>query len=291
MADNEIIALIERQDWLDKTASAVQNAVTSVYQAGGEAGQQIKDALHGTWMRHPLHAAVTDIPVGAWTAAVAMDAMDELTPSQTLRRGADAAVAVGLAGATISAVSGLTDWSATDGRARKVGLVHGVLNMAAFGLFAASYIMRKTDKRSEARALGAIGYVIAFGSAWLGGHLVYGEQIGVDHTTGQELPKDFTPVLPDGGLAEGQMQRANLNGARILLARREGQIYAMVEVCSHLGGPLAEGQFEGTQVTCPWHGSCFSVKDGTVVHGPATHPQPVLETRVREGQIEVREKG
>jgi len=291
MADNEIIALIERQDWLDKTASAVQNAVTSVYQAGGEAGQQIKDALHGTWMRHPLHAAVTDIPVGAWTAAVAMDAMDELTPSQTLRRGADAAVAVGLAGATISAVSGLTDWSATDGRARKVGLVHGVLNMAAFGLFAASYIMRKTDKRSEARALGAIGYVIAFGSAWLGGHLVYGEQIGVDHTTGQELPKDFTPVLPDGGLAEGQMQRANLNGARILLARREGQIYAMVEVCSHLGGPLSEGKFEGTQVTCPWHGSCFSLKDGSVVHGPATHPQPVLETRVREGQIEVREKG
>ena len=288
MSENAITALIDRQDWLDTASGAVQNAVTSVYQRAGEAGQAVKDALHGTWMGHPLHAAITDVPVGAWTAAVVMDAMDELTPSKSLRQGADAAVAIGLAGATVSAVSGLTDWSATDGRARKIGLVHGMLNVAAFGLFAASYAMRKADKRSEARALGAIGYVIAFGSAWLGGHLVYGEQIGVDHTIGQEFPQHFTPVMPEGELAEGQMVRVRPNGARVLLAKKEGRVYAIAEVCSHLGGPLSEGELNGTEVTCPWHGSCFSLEDGRVIHGPATHPQPVLETRIQNGQIEVR---
>ncbi len=276
MPENQITALIDRQDWLDTASDAVQKAVTSTYEAAGAAGQQIKDVLHGTWMGHPLHAAVTDVPVGAWTAAVVMDAVDQLSPSNGLRRGADAAVAIGLAGATISAVSGLTDWSATDGRGRKVGLVHGILNIAAFGLFAASYVMRKSDKREEARALSALGFTIAAGSAWLGGHLVYDEQIGADHTIGQQFPQDFIPVLAESELNEGQMRRVTTDGARILLAKRNGQIHAIAEVCSHLGGPLADGQFEGTQVTCPWHGSCFDVTDGRVIHGPATNPQPCL---------------
>jgi nitrite reductase/ring-hydroxylating ferredoxin subunit len=84
------------------------------------------------------------------------------------------------------------------------------------------------------------------------------------------------------------MRRVEWKGSRILLARRDGQVYAIAEVCSHLGGPLAEGEFSGDQVRCPWHGSCFSIKDGSVIHGPATHPQPCLETRVRDGKIEVK---
>jgi hypothetical protein len=68
MSEDSITTRIEKQDWLDTASGAVQKAVTSVYQAGGETGQQVKDVLHGTWMGHPLHAAVTDVPVGAWAA-------------------------------------------------------------------------------------------------------------------------------------------------------------------------------------------------------------------------------
>ena len=244
--------------------------------------------LHGTWLGHPVHAAITDVPVGAWTAALVMDSVDALAPGLGFRAGADAAVGIGLAGATVAALTGLTDWSATDGKARKIGLVHGLLNIAAFGLFAGSWAMRKVGRRDEARALGALGFMGVLGSAWLGGNLAYSQQIGSDHTIGQQFPDVFTPVLPEGELAEGSLRRVDVNGSRILLARRNGRIHAIAEVCSHLGGPLAEGEFTGTEVHCPWHGSCFSVEDGRVIHGPATHPQPCLEARVCEGRVEIR---
>lgn len=290
MSDNQIIEYIGQQDWIDTAATALQKAVSTAYEAAGDAGQKLKDVMHGTWLGHPVHPAVTDIAVGAWTVAVVMDAIDELSPNEGLRRGADTAVAVGLAGATVSAITGLTDWSVIDGRARKVGLVHGLMNIAAFGLFTASMFMRRSGQRAEARALGAFGYAVAFGSAWLGGELAYSEQIGVDHTAGQEFPSEFTPILDDSELAEGQMRRVDRNGARILLARRGGQVYAIAEVCPHLGGPLSEGKFEGTEVTCPWHGSCFSLTDGSIVNGPTVYRAPALETRIQGGRIEVRKK-
>jgi nitrite reductase/ring-hydroxylating ferredoxin subunit len=94
----------------------------------------------------------------------------------------------------------------------------------------------------------------------------------------------------ESDLAEGTMRRVDVDGSRILLAKRDGQVYAIAEVCSHLGGPLAEGKFEDCTVQCPWHGSRFSIEDGSVVHGPAVHKEPSLEVRVANGQIEVRAK-
>jgi nitrite reductase/ring-hydroxylating ferredoxin subunit len=74
----------------------------------------------------------------------------------------------------------------------------------------------------------------------------------------------------------------------VLLLRRGGEIHAIANTCAHLGGPLCEGKLEGDVVECPWHGSRFSLHDGQVVDGPATQPQPLFETRVREGWVEVR---
>jgi nitrite reductase/ring-hydroxylating ferredoxin subunit len=118
--------------------------------------------------------------------------------------------------------------------------------------------------------------------------LVYSDQIGVDHTAGEEPPQDFVPVLADAELREGELRRVQAGGARVLLTRVDGQVYAIGEVCSHLGGPLVEGKLEGDVVRCPWHGSEFSVRDGCVVNGPAVHPEPRYESRIQNGQIEVR---
>jgi nitrite reductase/ring-hydroxylating ferredoxin subunit/uncharacterized membrane protein len=288
MPESKAVALIESQDWLEPVADSVQKAVGECYESMGEPGRELKNFLHGTWLGHPLHAALTDVPVGAWTAAVVMDAIGDISGDDRVGRAADTAVAIGLVGAVAAAAAGVTDWKETDGRARRMGLTHGLMNVAATGLFAGSLVARRNGSRGAGRGLSTLGFLVAMGSAWLGGKLVYSEQVGVDHTIGQRIPEEFTPVLAESDLAEGQMLRIDTGTARILLARRDGRIFAISEVCSHFGGPLAEGEFIGCTVKCPWHGSRFSLEDGSVIDGPATHPAPCLNVRVANGQIEVK---
>jgi nitrite reductase/ring-hydroxylating ferredoxin subunit/uncharacterized membrane protein len=288
MASEALLNVIERQDFLEQASEAIQPAVTNAFKSAGPAGQEVKNFLHGTWLGHPLHPVLTDVPVGAWTAALALDAMETISGRKELSAGADAAIAVGLVGALGSAVTGLTDWSDTYGRARKVGLLHGLLNAGATVLYTTSLVMRRRKKRSAGLGLAMLGYAATSAAAYLGGHLVYGEQIGVDHTAAQEMPNEFVAVLGESELGEGEMKKVEAKGVPVLLVRRGGEIHAIAHTCSHLGGPLSEGKLEGDVVQCPWHGSRFNVTDGSVVDGPATFPQPCFETRIREGQIEVR---
>ncbi len=288
MASEALINVIERQDFLEQAGDAIQPAVSNAFKAAGPAGREVKNFLHGTWLGHPLHPVLTDVPIGAWTAALALDAMETISGREGLGAGADVAIAVGLLGAAGSAVTGLTDWSETNGRARKVGLLHGLLNAGATALYTTSLVMRRRKKRSAGLGLAMLGYAVSSAAAYLGGHLVFGEQIGVDHTAAQEMPKEFVAVLPEGELGEGEMKKVDAEGVPVLLVRRDGEVHAIAHTCSHMGGPLSEGKLEGDVVQCPWHGSRFSVRDGGVVDGPATFPQPCFEARVRGGQIEVR---
>ena len=289
MSSSTAIALIDRQPWLDGVADALQPAIREAFAAGGTVGQSLQNFLHGTWLGHPLHSVLTDVPVGAWTVALVLDAMDEISGREEFGRAADASVAIGVVGAVASAVTGLTDWHRTDGRARRVGITHGLMNATALGLYATSLVLRRRKQgRRAGRGFSLLGYAISSAAAYLGGHLVYGEQVGVDHTVGERPPERFVAVLAEDDLAEGELRRVEAEGKGVLLARRGGRIFAMVERCSHFGGPLAEGRLEGDSVRCPWHDSRFALEDGSVLEGPAVHPQPCLAVRVREGQIEVR---
>lgn len=292
MNQKSAMNLIEDQEWLDKTADVVQPAVLQAFKAGGQTGRKLKNFLHGTWLGHPLHPVLTDIPIGSWTAAATLDAI-ELSGNKEYSKGADAAIAIGLAGAVGSAVTGLTDWTGTSGKQRKIGMLHGLLNLTATTLYATSLIMRrKKESRPAAIALSMVGYGITAMAAYLGGHLVYREQMGVDHTaTSEEYPEDFIAVLPESDLRDNSIRRVNANEIPVLVAKKHGNLYAIANTCSHLGGPLDEGEFlENNTVKCPWHGSVFSLEDGSVVDGPATEPQPQFDVRTRNGQIEVRIK-
>ncbi len=274
-----------RQEWMEPVERTTQHAV---HDAAHAAGDPAKDFLHGTWLGHPLHAAITDIPVGAWTAALVLDAIDIFDHRGPYEEGAQAAIAIGLGGALASALAGLTDWSDIDPPARRVGLIHGLLNVAGVGMFTASYIMRRNHALTAGKLMALAGFATAGFSAWLGGHLVYDEKIGVSHTAEQDLPKDWVAVLDEHDLPENQPRKVNAAGTPVMLVRRGRRIHAIHHTCSHLGGPLSEGKLEGDTIKCPWHGSTYSIEDGHVIHGPSQHPQPVLETRVRNGQIEVR---
>jgi nitrite reductase/ring-hydroxylating ferredoxin subunit len=127
-------------------------------------------------------------------------------------------------------------------------------------------------------------------AAYLGGHLTYGEQIGVDHTAtaDQDQPEKYTAVLDESELAENKPTKATAGSVTIVLVKRGDEIFALRDTCTHLGGPLSEGKLEGDGIRCPWHGSRFCLKDGRVLDGPAVFPERPFEVRVRGGKIEVR---
>jgi len=201
---------------------------------------------------------------------------------------ADTSIMIGLAGAAGAAVTGLTDWSDVDPPARRLGLIHGLLNLGATALFATSLILRKKKARSQGRGFGVLGYAVMSYAAHLGGKLVYEHRVGVDRTAGETFPENFTAVLPESKLPADTPTRAMYQGVPILLVRRGERLFAMAETCSHFSGPLSEGKLDGDSIVCPYHASRFALEDGRVLNGPAVHPQPCLEVRARNGQIEVR---
>ena len=286
MRDDRFIDKIGQQEWLKPVEEDLQNLIHKAFTFRG--GRQAKNFLHGTWIGHPLHVIITDIPIGAWTTAIVFDALDSMNSRPQYRLAADTAVALGLIGAAGAAATGLTDWQDIDPPARRIGLVHGLLNVISVGLFGGSLVARRKGSRTSGRGLAALGYAVSVAAARLGGNLVYGQKIGVDHTAPEKLPESFTAVLSESDLEDGKPVRADHNGTPILLVRRGSQIFALAETCSHLGGPLSEGKLDGDVIQCPWHGSRFSIRDGRVIDGPAVHPQPCLEGRIRNGQVEVR---
>lgn len=288
MSECDLIAGIARQDWLEPVEKRGQDLVHELFKFKG--GGKVKNFLHGTWIGHPLHVILTDIPIGAWTAAIVFDAVDSMGRRKRFCAAADAAVALGLVGALGAAVTGMTDWQDIDPPARRIGLVHALINIASVGLFAGSLAARRRGNRATGRGLAAIGYAVSAMAARLGGSLVYGEKIGVDHSGAYKLPEDFRAVISESEVTEGKPVGADFKGTPIVVVKRGSQIYALDGTCSHLGGPLAEGTVEGDIIQCPWHGSQFSICDGHVVNGPAVHPQPSLEVRIQDGKVEVRKR-
>jgi nitrite reductase/ring-hydroxylating ferredoxin subunit/uncharacterized membrane protein len=260
----------------------------ALYANGNPAAQKARNFLNGTWLGEPLHAALTDIPIGAWTVAMVFDALGMIDGRYEFALAADTSVAIGLAGAAGAAITGVTDWSDVDPPARRLGLIHGLLNVSATALFATSLIMRKKKARNQGRGFSALGYALMTFSAHLGGKMVYEHRVGVDRTAGETFPENFTAVLPESNLPDNKPTRAMYQGVPILLVRRGERLFAMAETCSHFSGPLSEGKLDGDSIECPYHASRFALDDGRVLNGPAVHPQPCLEVRARNGQIEVR---
>lgn len=112
---------IESQDWIDRPSYRAEHVLALVLNLLGGANGKVRNALHGTWLGHPLHPAVTDMPVGAWTTALVLDGIDAISPqSEGFRTAARLSVAAGLAGAIASAATGIVDWQYTHDNARRV---------------------------------------------------------------------------------------------------------------------------------------------------------------------------
>jgi nitrite reductase/ring-hydroxylating ferredoxin subunit/uncharacterized membrane protein len=277
---------VAAQTWLDGVSDRLQPLVRS---AVAKTGRRGADLLDGVWLGSPLHPAVTDVPVGALTAAVALDAVGVLTRSPTLARQADGALAVSLAGGVAAATTGLADYRYLRGETRRLAAGHGLLNGVGTVLNATSLALRLGDRRGAGRLASALGLVVAGLSAHLGGELSFGMGVRVNPTAGTTGPREFEAVLDEAELEGTAMHRVDVEGEAVLITRSvHGELCAIANACSHFGGPLAEGEREGDIVICPWHGSRFELCSGKVRGGPAVFPQPRFEVRAREGKIELR---
>ncbi|HZS88176.1 MAG TPA: Rieske 2Fe-2S domain-containing protein [Chloroflexota bacterium] len=281
--------LIARQRWLDTIGEPLQKTIVSLFARGGRTGKQTKNLLNGTWFGHPLHPALTDIPIGAWTTTLVLDAVAAARDDEALAKAADITLATGLVGAAGAALTGVTDWSDTYGKERSVGLLHGLLMVATVATYSAALGARLSGARSAGAALGGAGYALLLAGAYLGGEEVLGIGYGVNHTAFQSGPADYVAVLPASDLPDETLTRADARGLAVLLARVDGQIYALHDTCVHAGCSLAEGTLEGTSVICSCHGSQFDLHDGAVINGPATMPEPHLDVRIENGMIEVKQ--
>jgi nitrite reductase/ring-hydroxylating ferredoxin subunit len=128
-----------------------------------------------------------------------------------------------------------------------------------------------------------LGFGVANGSAWLGGHLSFRKGVGVNQTAFERLPGKWTAVLDQDELEEGTLGHASVDGADLVVVKQGRKVHALADRCSHRGCPLHEGTLEDDLIVCRCHGSTFRL-DTSVIRGPATAPQPALEARVRTGK-------
>ena len=284
--DERILSTVAQQGWIDRSGQTIQSWVRGLFESS-EGSRRVKDFLHGTWLAHPVHAAVTDVAIGAWTTAQVMDVVD-VAVGHRLSGAASMSIAVGLGGSFASAASGLADWVDTSGEQRRVGLIHALLNLVAATLYSASLLNRLAGHRSTGKLLSTAGFSTVLVSSYLGGDLAYRLGTQVDRNAWTFDLREFAPAMRENDLLPDKPTRVEVNGVPIMLVRRGVEIYAMSDTCSHVGCSLADGRLEGDTIVCNCHGSTFRLPDGMVVHGPSAYSQPSYEVRIVNGQIEVR---
>ena len=279
---NALAARLESVEALDGPARAAGRTVRGLIPDGAA-----KDALSGAWLGHAVHPMLTDIPIGTWTSSVLLDWMG----GKDSRSASDRLILTGVLAAGATVATGWSDWADAEQRdpaVRRSGLVHAAANATATALMIGSYLARNRGARGRGKLLSLAGISLLGAGGWLGGHLSYAQGVGVDNTVFEPESTDWTPTIPEADLAEGAPRCVKAGDVPVLLVRQDGRVHALANRCTHRGGPLHEGELGHGTITCPWHGSTFSLEDGSIERGPAAYPQPTYDVRVTAGTVEVR---
>jgi uncharacterized membrane protein len=165
-----LITQLEQAATLDALSKRIETVVNTALPDG-----KPRHLLEGRWIGHALHPVLSDVPIGSWTSSVILD----LLGGDSAESSADLLIIVGLAAALPTAVSGWTDWSRTDEKQQRVGLVHAVANISAVSLFALSLRKRRQDRRNVGKLLSLAAAGSMGAAAYLGGHLSFARGAGV----------------------------------------------------------------------------------------------------------------
>lgn len=283
--------LITRGGVVRNIARGIQRPLNTIFVDGPL--RSLKDFANGTWLEHPLHPLLTDVPVGAWTVTLLLYVAVLFFGIRGIGIAIGLAMGLGILAALAAIATGLMDWMDVDPTELSVGLVHGIINITGTILFVVSWLMLYTsnwDATIPNFIPALAGYVVIALGAFLGGELVFRLGTMINRNAYRHGPKDFTPVVGFAELTEDTPRRFDVKGEPVLLVRRGERVFAIGAVCSHYGGPLEEGNLCDMMIECPWHHSRFSLEDGRVMVGPSTAPQPLYETRIQDGKIWVKVK-
>jgi nitrite reductase/ring-hydroxylating ferredoxin subunit len=259
-------------DWLHGIVAAIFGPILPV-----------RDFLAGTWLGHPLHALLTDVPIGALTLTIVLDVI-----GQPLA--ADVALLIGILSMLAAAVAGYADYSTTDGRARVRATVHSSLMLVALAIYLVSLAIRASGPTNRAVPIGLsiVAYLVLAGGAFVGGDVAYLLGNMVDRHAWRPSGTKWQ-ALEVGEVREGSLVKSRVGLQELVLIRTGDTILALHNQCAHAGGPLNEGTLVNGSIECPWHGSRFEVATGHRRRGPTVYDQPTYEVRTTDaGGYEVR---
>lgn len=286
----DYIGRLADQRRLDRLAMPLRDYAKKLLRPRG-----LTDVLHGVWLGHPLHPALVQLPTGAFFSSAVADAL----PGQ--QRSAETLLRTGLIAAVPAAVAGLADYMEGHEEQQRVGVVHAAGNTLALVCYFGSLRLRAAQRRAPALAASSTGHLMLAVSAALGGHMSYHLAMGANHAQGVPHlgPTEWTDVGAFDGLTDGEPVKRFAGDTAVVLVRDGTRVDALSDVCAHASAPLHQGTvLDGASgdpdaagercLRCPWHGSVYRLRDGQVVHGPATAEQPPFDSRVVAGRVQVK---
>jgi nitrite reductase/ring-hydroxylating ferredoxin subunit/uncharacterized membrane protein len=265
-----------------------------------------KALLQGKPFGHPLHPALVHFPIGllVLSLVLAIASYAGVAPND-LFRASLYALGFGLAMGVMAALTGLVDRSdiRLDHPARKTATTHMVLNLISLAILGINFFLHLSQSELTVvpltyLLLSLVGVGTILISGYLGGTMIYDDGIAVGrhrrytHTPRKTMDVSifvrqdgWVPVCEENQLNNGETLRVDFDGNIIAIAKQGGEVYAFQEFCTHRYGPLSEGKLQDHQVICPWHRSCFDIRSGKVLEGPAKVDLKTYSAMIRGGKI------
>jgi nitrite reductase/ring-hydroxylating ferredoxin subunit/uncharacterized membrane protein len=250
---------------------------------------------------HPIHPMLIPFPFAFLTGAFFFDVAAYLLGNMDIAFIGRYLTVAGIAMGLVAAIPGAIDYFGSvppESSAKVRATKHALANVSALVLFAASYFLREDGQATLATmAVEFVGLALLSMGGYMGGTLVFRNQIGVDHRYAdagkwQEtsvVSTEKAVVIADADdLTENQMKLVHLDSRRIALAKTDEGFQAFDDRCTHKGGPLSDGALICGIVQCPWHGSQFDVKTGAVKCGPAEKKISTHKVEESNGQVRLR---
>ena len=232
---------------------------------------------------HPLHPILVSFPIAFFIGTLIFDILGLVYDRNDFYTTAMYLEIAGIGFALLAAIPGIIDYFFVvppKSSAKKRGATHGLINITMVIIFSVALLLRQKGDVSFMIiiALEIAGFILLSIAGWLGGTLVFRNQIGVDirYAHAGKWKEEYIDnadgeinVASIDELKVNQMKLIHINGKRIVVCRTEKGYAAFDDHCTHRGGSLAGGAMICGTVQCPWHGSQFNVHTGSVLAGPA----------------------